>query len=71
VLDHRGRIRDKYFARYPEQFPLKHVNDLKKVPGASNGAGGKFAGASLAEITKVASRHETGSESFGIPNKLG
>jgi hypothetical protein len=34
-MDHRGRIRDNYFARYPEQFPLKHVNDLKKVPGAA------------------------------------
>ena len=62
----------KYFARYPGRFPMVHVKDLKKVPDPATVRGGRFAGASMAEITEVGSgiidwkRIFTHSEQAGI-----
>jgi sugar phosphate isomerase/epimerase len=45
----------KYFARYPGRFPMVHVKDLKKIPDVATVREGRFAGASMAELTEVGS----------------
>ena len=72
VLDHRGRITDECFASLlPNSSRWSTVNRLEegsKVPLTVLEESSLER--AFPEMTKVASRHETGSESFGIPNKL-
>ena len=45
----------KYFNQYPGRFPMVHVKDLKRVPDLATVKGGRFAGASMADLTEVGS----------------